>query len=115
MNNIKIGCDVVLIARIEKMMHDETQMQKVFHPEEILRYDALHLAGIFAAKEAVMKALNIFPLPSWQSIKILNKETGRPYVTLSPDIDLDKNYYIDISISHDGEYAFATALLLQHE
>jgi holo-[acyl-carrier protein] synthase len=113
MGKNKIGCDIVYIPRIRKIMGDENLIKKVFNHIEIERFDAEHLAGVFAAKEAVLKTLNIYPMPSMQNVTILYEESGRPYVKLSQDISPKNSYTLDISISHDTDYAFAVAILFQ--
>lgn len=115
MQKIRTGCDIVYIPRIQNMMLDEKQLKKVFHEDEILPFEAHHIAGIFAAKEAVIKALALFPIPSFLDIHIRSEESGRPYVTFTPTIGNNKFYSIDISISHDNDYAFATAILIENE
>lgn len=115
MQKIRTGCDIVYIPRIQNMMLDKTQLKRVFHEDEILRFEAHHIAGIFAAKEAVIKALNIFPIPSFLDIHIRSEESGRPYVTITSTIGNNTSYSVDISISHDNDYAFATAVLFENE
>lgn len=115
MQKIRNGCDIVYIPRIQNMMLDASQLKKVFHNDEIIRFEAHHVAGIFAAKEAVIKALDLFPIPSFLDIHIQNKDSGRPYVTLTSNIRDSKHYVIDISISHDNDYAFATAILIENK
>ena len=64
------------------------------------------------AKEAIKKALigkNILDFISLKDIKILNKPNKVPYVQFSSNISL--NLKIDISISHEKQYAIAFALL----
>ena len=69
------------------------------------------LAGKFAAKEAVIKVLtdqgiNISHL---REIEILNDESGKPFINFSHlELTNDK---IKISISHDGGFAIAIAMM----
>ena len=69
-----------------------------------------HLAGRFAAKEAVIKATGRkFP---WNSIEILSEEDGRPSVRLSLDdpkeIPSEANLFL--SITHQEDFALAVAV-----
>lgn len=59
------------------------------------------LAGKFAAKEAVIKALRLTGV-ALRDIRILNVE-GRPTVYIKGEMQNT----IDVSISHDGDYAVA--------
>lgn len=81
------GVDLIEIERIEEVVsrHGKHYLEKVFTPAE-LEYcgkRAESLAGRFAAKEAVAKALgtgigNI----SWKEIEILGDEQKAPKLTL---------------------------------
>jgi phosphopantetheinyl transferase (holo-ACP synthase) len=67
------------------------------------------LAGIFAAKEAVTKALSMRP-GHWLNIAIEQAPTGAPRVVLAQSPPTLED--IGISISHDGDYALAFAVAL---
>ena len=67
-----------------------------------------HLAGRFAAKEAVFKAFNDKHL-GWKDFQILNDQAGRPYCEF-----LNKKFAkfdIQISISHVKTYAVANCVI----
>jgi holo-[acyl-carrier protein] synthase len=68
------------------------------------------LAGRFAAKEAVSKALGtgISRGLSWRSIEVLNDEAGKPHVTLHTG---NPPCRVSISISHDRHSAIAMAVV----
>lgn len=116
MKNIEIGTDIIKIKRFEKYSKDENFLNKIFTKKELdycfSKNDViLHLAGRYAAKEAIIKALS--PLNSnfisYNEIEILNNEKGFPVVKISQG-RLEKNI-IKISISHDEHYAIATAII----
>jgi len=108
---VRIGTDIVRIERF-RVLRTETALDKIFLPSELRNRDPEHLAGIFAAKEAVTKALKI-PAGSWQKIEVGHEKTGRPTLTIAPDLSpKDAIHSYDISISHDGEYAIAVAVFL---
>ena len=88
----------------------DTVLQKTFTAHELSSEPSIEtLAGFFAAKEAVIKALDV-PAGSWLDIEIVKGESGRPEVRLAePSTDIDSS---DLSISHNGEYAMATAVFL---
>lgn len=101
-----LGCDLVFLPRFKKSLKSgrEVFLKRVFHLEELENMDPTHLAGIFAAKEAVMKALGLKP-GSWQKIIIKKNASGKPSATLAEEKIKIKTS--DLSISHDGNYALA--------
>lgn len=105
-----IGTDIVFMPRFE----DKPELaKKVLSEKEFLLYQTLSdkrqtefLAGRFAAKEAIAKATGI-GLGTEESIKltditILPGENGAPLV---------EGANVHVSISHDGDYAIAVALI----
>ena|SRR3990167_9850308 len=111
---IKIGCDLVNIERFKKSLENRNFLEKIFSPEELRnRYKIESLAGLFAAKEAVFKALDI-TTDNWLNIQILKQNSGKPYLVLD-NIELNFEYSCDISISHDGIYALAFVTFLIRE
>lgn len=79
-------------------------MARVFLQEELENQQIEHLAGIFAAKEAIIKALGM-PFDSWYDIKIKYERSGRPKAEIfNPHISILNS---SISISHDGDYVVA--------
>jgi len=110
--DVNVGCDVVQVSRIEKMMSTQSVLKKVFHPSELLRFEAEHLAGIFAVKEATFKALGL-PSDSWLMIEVKYHPSGKPELVLASKIDKLKIQSMDCSISHDGGLAFAVVTVLK--
>ena len=100
---IRTGIDLVLNSRIESKLSNAPFLEKIFHPSELREADAKKLAGIFAVKESVFKALDL-PVSSWLEIEIVKSRTGRPEVRLSAQVKPGNMVSIDCSISHDGEY-----------
>ena len=112
-----IGTDIVKMDRIQKIIEskDNKTIDKIFTNKEKdicinKRYSFIHFSGKFAAKEAVKKAVlssKTINSLSLNKIEIDNDENGMPCVNLL-DSSLKYNY-IKVSISHDGNYAIATA------
>lgn len=113
-----IGIDIIEIERIKNAINahqmpflnrlfTEKELEKVYSASEA--YRAIHVAGRFAAKEAVVKALGTgFQGISWHDIQILNDEAGKPVVTLSDEIAARFNHpRLLITISHSKEHATA--------
>ncbi len=69
-----------------------------------------HLAGRFAAKEAVFKALGDAGL-NWKDVEILNDKEGKPFCRLLNS--KGKGVEVIVSISHVKNYAVANAIVTQ--
>lgn len=103
-----LGIDIVEISRIKKLMDEnEDFLHKVFNEDEIERIKKRkepyeRAGGIFAAKEAVAKALGTgIGKISFKDIKIKYNEDS-PYAEV-----FDMKF--DLSISHERSYAVAVA------
>ena len=118
---IGIGTDIVEINRIEKViMRTSSFIEKSFTSNEIeyFKFKGLKgnvIAGNFAAKEAISKALGTgFRGFGLQDIEILRDELGKPVANLSYKIYklLDiKEFNMHVSISHSKENAIAYAVM----
>jgi len=134
LGDFSIGNDVVSVSRIASLIErrGDRFLERCFTPAEIRHCRAkarppIHFAGRWAAKEAVYKALGLaWNRPfSWKEIEIESTSTSAartPVVRLSDAIRTElgtahaPEIEISLSISHCGEYAFATALVrMQHE
>lgn len=108
--SMKVGCDIVYIPRFKKVIGRTPGIRRrIFLPEEEKDASPEHLAGIFAAKEATMKAIGI-PAGRWHDIEIDYYESGRPKIKLVGN-SVSK-YTCDLSIAHDGDYAVAYVVFL---
>ena len=116
-----IGTDVVEIIRIKKLMENQHAIDRLLTEKEaeiMADKPKPHefFAGRFAAKEAVSKAfgVGISKCPP-NEVEVLNDELGAPYVVLYNNArKLEKKLKVDkvfISITHEKEYAVATAVL----
>lgn len=107
---MKIGCDIVYIPRFQKVLVRTPAMRsRIFLPQEEKGASYEKLAGIFAAKEAIIKASGL-KAGDWLKIEIVKDKNGRPGIKLE---NLNKKIVSqDISISHDGEYAMAVVIFI---
>jgi phosphopantetheine--protein transferase-like protein len=78
--------------------------ERIFHPGECAGASVERLAGLFAAKEATLKALNL-PAGAWLEILIEHDSRGAPKVCFLEPKPWMKE--ITVSISHTGDYAIA--------
>lgn len=112
MGNILVtGVDLVYLPRFKKALKNGGQpfLHRVFHEAELTNQDAAHLAGIFAAKEAVIKAFGL-PVDSFHEIRVFHEPSGKPVIEITNYKLPITNY--SISISHDGDYVIAQFVAL---
>lgn len=105
---IKTGIDLIYLPKFIKSLKNggENFLKRVFTSEELGRHPkgVQHLAGIFAAKEAVIKAISL-PKDSWHEIEIKNLPSGAPEVKIvNSQLSI---LSCSLSISHDGDYIIA--------
>lgn len=102
---IKTGIDLVLNSRISKNLSNPLFVKKVFLPNELKNHEKSKLIGIFALKEAFMKAIG--KKVDWKTIEIQAKPGKKPEVL----VNNYKMKSIDASLSHDGDYTMAIVVL----
>lgn len=119
---IGVGVDIIEISRIEEAVNDNTNfMEKVFtdHEIEYLKSRKMrpeYIAGRFASKEAVSKALGTgFREFSLRDIEIDRNSLGKPLVILKGKAkqiaQRHGKYKIHLSISHDKTKAIAYVII----
>lgn len=124
MQIIGIGLDLVKISRIRALTErwQERFLQRLYTDEE-RRYcfrrasPYASLAGRFAVKEAVLKALGTGWSAGirWVDIQVLNDENGKPMAQTSGRLHTLLREAgvtgVHVSLSHDADYAIAEAVL----
>lgn len=117
---INTGIDLVEISRIRSLL-STAFVERVLSKSERQFFEDIQnesrkftfLAGRFAAKEALFKALKRGDQTmNFKDITILNDENGAPYIASFPNSD---TYQSEISISHTDNYAIAIVLLEKKE
>ncbi len=123
------GIDIVETARIKALVenHGEHFLERVFTPAE-QRYCALspkryfeHLAGRFAAKEAVLKVLGTGWRGgiAWTDVEVVKETSGQPKIVLTGEcLRIARELGIrrwHVSISHIETHATASAIGLRGE
>ncbi|QUL56043.1 holo-ACP synthase [Paenibacillus tritici] len=118
-----IGMDLVSVSFVEQMLAKcgEHFMQQYFSPEERelftskKRHAEEFLAGRFAAKEALLKAIGtgMNCELDWNGLEFLNHPSGQPYLVRSPNLEpyVQQQETIHVSISHHGDYAAAFIII----
>lgn len=119
---MRIGTDIVEIDRIAKACSKEHFLQRVFTPLEIDyaksrgKQEFASLAGMYAAKEAYVKALGIgFRKGTWQDMEVRRDEWGAPYLVRTgyfKEYELSLGISeVSLSISHAKAYATSTVIM----
>lgn len=119
---MSIGVDIVDINRIIKILEKNRDhfYKKIFTYGEIKHIESKKhrgetVAGLFALKEAISKLIGkgIGEI-NWKDLEILHYESGKPYLNLNEKLEdcmrelKIKN--IEVSISHEKNYAIALAV-----
>ncbi len=112
---IETGVDITEVRRIRQAVErwGDDFLRRVFTKDELKNAKNKtslyqHLAGRFAAKEAVFKAAGDSGI-SWQDIQINNDQQGKPVCIFLNG--KGKNMNVCISISHVKTYAVASAVV----
>ncbi len=104
-----IGVDIVYIPKLKNIINkNKNFISRFFSKEENSFFESRAfsvetIAGNFAVKEAIIKAIGIGLLDiDFRNISVLREDSGKPYVKI-----VDRRYsdlFIDVSISHDEDY-----------
>jgi len=105
------GVDIVKISRFVGKADRPSFMKKIYTAQEqayLRSRGAQSMAGLFAAKEAVAKALGVGFRGFWpRDIEIVHDEYGKPQVVLHGAAERDVNVFVSISHSETDAIAFA--------
>lgn len=117
---LRTGCDLEGVARFEELLKKEHFCRRVYteaEREHIAQsgHPTQSAAGIYCAKEAISKALGrgLFGLLPAE-LGLVWDETGAPQVVLTGSAAQQYGHLqIAVSISHSGEMAMATCVILE--
>lgn len=122
---IRVGVDLVDVRRLARLLAEQPDIAgTVFTERELAYCDGRrrrrheHLAGRFACKEAVLKALGtgLGQRMRWTDVEITNELGGRPRVELHGEVavlgDRRGVSAVDVSLSHTAELAVAQAIIV---
>lgn len=123
MSILGLGIDVVELARIEQLLerHGDRFERRICRQGEVRRRDGQagleHIGGLFAAKEAVLKALGT----GWalglglRQVEVCRNDAGAPLVVLhdaaKQRLDTLGGSGVHLSITHERRYAAAVAII----
>src|SRR5258708_39000773 len=120
--NVAVGVDIIEVDRVRKVYahHGERFLQRVFTEMEIrqCRGKVTRLAGRFAAKEAISKALGTgLHGVAWREMEVVQLRSGRPSVRLhgkaKQRAELLGLSAFDVSIADLQTFSIAIAVGLQ--
>lgn len=110
-----IGLDLCEIARMQRLLDEGRSLRRMFTEAEeaYIRGKgataAQTMAGIFAAKEAVLKAIGTGMTIAMTDVVIGHTELGQPFVTLLGKA-ADKGGTVLVSITHEAGMAAGMAV-----
>ena len=116
---LRTGVDLIEIDRVQEVVrrHGDRYLERIYTPAELTQShrNPQYLAGRFAAKEAVAKALGTgIGEVGWQEIEVLGDEQNAPILNLSGAARkrADKLGLTEwsLSISHSMTHAVAFAV-----
>ena len=114
-----LGTDILSLKRLKSVLQKYPHQlpNKILSIKEKGTYESIQndrrrlefLGGRFCGKEAIFKAAGL-PNLTWKRVSILRQEGSR-----RPSVFIDEKLHerIIISISHEEEYATATAILME--
>ena len=125
---VAIGIDIIEVARIREVLQRTPRFrERVFTAAERAYCDsrgavaAQHYAARFAAKEAMLKALQTGWRGgiSWQDVEIASRESGAPYLILHGLVlelfNSSGATAAHLTLSHTTEHAIAQVILERTE
>lgn len=120
--NIAVGVDIIEVERVRNVYvrHGERFLHRVYTDREIqqCRGKVTRLAGRFAAKEAISKALGTGMRGiAWREMEIVQLRSGRPTVALHGNAKLRAQQLglsaFDVSIADLAQFSIAIAVAAQ--
>lgn len=120
MPEIRTGLDLCRISRMEKSSQKEHFCARVFTPEELAYaasrgvMRAASLAGMWAAKEALFKALGTGIITEMTEVEVTHDANGAPEYRLhGKAAERCGGALLSLSITHEDDMAAAVCTLLR--
>jgi holo-[acyl-carrier protein] synthase len=108
---VGIGVDLVDIARLDQALRRTPALAARLFTEGEREAPPASLAGCFAAKEAVAKALGAPPGLRWADVEIVHDQAGRPGLVVRGTVaDAARRRGVrrwHVSLTHDGGVSVA--------
>ena len=117
-----VGLDLCAIDRMESLCTSEAFLKRYFTAEEAAyiagrgQVAAQSMAGIFAAKEAFVKALGVGLSLPMRDIGISHTPLGQPFYVLTGEASAQAAHCaLSLSITHEGNMAAAVCIIMEEE
>jgi holo-[acyl-carrier protein] synthase len=108
---VGLGVDLVDISKFSKFLEVPNFKQRIF-PLNERTLSPLHLAGRFAAREALFKALGDQAVFKYKDLEVMNEANGKPKFKFFNELSrYCEDKIIHLSISHTSEYAMAVVVI----
>ncbi len=106
------GIDLVNLQDFEEALkHNDNLRERLFTARE-RNYTNKQLAGNFAGKEALFKAVSGLTSSSFQECEVIRQKTGRPIVVLLGKLrEALTGFEVEISISNTKELVIASVVV----
>jgi phosphopantetheine--protein transferase-like protein len=112
-----VGTDIESVDKFKKLINLKKKLIKRIFFESEYNYainkvnSDQSLAGIWCAKEAVVKSFSEFNIITVREVEIICEKNCAPKAVIKNLKVKDLNFNISVSISHTKEYATAIAVL----
>ncbi len=107
-----IGIDVVDIARFQESLDRTPALRERIFTEREALLKVSSLAARFAAKEALVKALDARDLFSWHDAEVINQESGKPAFIFTGELAARvAGLKVHLTLSHDAGIASAMVVI----
>jgi holo-[acyl-carrier protein] synthase len=111
---VGVGIDVVDICRLKESLERTPDLKTKLFTESEQSKSIQSLAARFAAKEALIKALNAENGILWHEAEVVNLEGGKPeFIFYGAVAALVNGAKVHLSISHDAGLATAIVIVEQ--
>jgi holo-[acyl-carrier protein] synthase len=106
-----IGIDIVDLKRFSGIAENK-KFRENFFSETESQLNTLSLAGRFASREALYKAVGSQGLFDWKDIEVVNTESGAPkFIFRNTALKFFESKKVHLSISHVPEYAISFVII----
>ena len=106
-----VGTDIETVDRFKKLLIKNIFFESEYNYSINKANREQSLAGIWCAKEAVVKSFSQIKLITVREVEIICAKNSAPKAIIKNLKVKDLNFNISISISHTKEYATAIAVL----